>query len=114
MSELRTKTRESNYIYANMGTNIVGDRIDMLLFRRLGLQVSYNTQLGDDGVGEVIIQVSNDAENWVEMVIYPEVPVSGEGTSFIDVETGARYARMVYNRTSGNGTLKASFALKQF
>lgn len=73
---------------------------------------------GTTPIGTVSVQVSNDYSqyadgsvnnpgNWTDLPLSSTPSVSGNtGTGFIDIDASAGYAlRLVYNRTSGVGTL---------
>ena len=80
---------------------------------------------GTAPVGTMSVQVSNtysqnqdgsvrNPGNWTTLVLTSPTPVSGSpGNGFIDIdELGAYAVRLVYNRTSGTGTMQATIAGK--
>lgn len=88
--------------------------------------VSYDISwTGTAPVGTMTVQISNtyvespdgsirNAGNWTTLVLSAPTPVSGNtGNGAIDVDATGFYAiRLVYNRTSGTGTMVAVVAAK--
>lgn len=106
----------------SMATSLTSD---VTIIQKLSM-VSYDIawSAGSSPVGTVTVQVSNtyeqnsdgsvkNAGNWTTLAL-GTLSVSGNsGNGFVDVDATAGYAiRLLYNRTSGSGTLNVTVAGK--
>jgi hypothetical protein len=64
-----------------------------------------------DAVGTFSLDMSLDGTNWVSKATSA---VAAAGTCIIDMESGAKYARLSYVSTSGTGSLSVSYLLKSY
>lgn len=88
---------------------------------KLKVAVGYSVQLAITGsaVGSIKIQASNDSDedgtgitHWSD-IAYSALPVNGEGVIFYNVADAMYlWARVVYTRTSGTGTIDGIAVLK--
>lgn len=105
---MATKDVKINNTYAvaqSLGASFNGDTIDMRNYDKCCLQLVWVGNAGS-AIGTFGIQVSNDATTWTAMSISPApAPASNDSNAIIDIETGARYCRLIYTRTSGTGTV---------
>lgn len=105
MGTKRVKINDKYLVAQSLGASFNGGSIDLLTFDKLCLQLVWVGNAGS-AIGTFGIEVSNDASTWVAMTISPAVaPASNDSAGVIDIETGARYARLIYTRTSGTGTV---------
>lgn len=106
----------------NMAGNIISRPTIVQKLSMIGYDVSWT---GTAPIGTMSVQVSNtysengdgtvrNAGNWTTLTLSAPTPVSGaSGNGFIDVDaTGAYAIRLVYNRTSGTGTMNATITAK--
>ena len=109
-------------INGDMSANIISAVTVIQNVYSLSYDISWT---GTAPVGTMSVQVSNtysqnqdgsvrNPGNWTTLVLTSPTPVSGSpGNGFIDIdELGAYAVRMVYNRTSGTGTMQATIAGK--
>lgn len=109
-------------INGDMSANIISAVTVIQNVYSLSYDISWT---GTAPVGTMSVQVSNtysqnqdgsvrNPGNWTTLVLTSPTPVSGSpGNGFIDIdELGAYAVRLVYNRTSGTGTMQATIAGK--
>ncbi len=74
---------------------------------------SYELSWTGTPTGEFSVEVSHTGDFWAPVTLSTTVEATGgSGNAFIDIESGAKYIRLVYTRTSGTGTLQAYIACK--
>ncbi len=111
-----------------MGTGTTAAIVsEVTIIQKLSM-ISYDvswTSVSGNPVGTMAVQVSNtysqnadgtvrNAGNWTTLTLSVTPTVSGNtGNGMIDVDATGCYAiRLVYNRTSGTGTMNATIAAK--
>jgi len=89
----------------SMGATFQTASTNILHMDRVGYQISFTTS---DAIGTFSVEVSNDDTVWVALTLSAAVTAaSSDDDAFIDVETAAKFVRLVYTRSSGTGTLQA-------
>lgn len=93
----------------SMGADIVSEGVDIA---ELGGYCFHAIWTGTAPSGNIIIQVSNDNSNFVDMVTHDTE--AQDGQLLLNVERAHyRYVRAFYDRTSGTGTLNSYISGKR-
>ena len=99
------KTTGEDTVYlvnGDMSATIECDVVDIKFLDRMSAQLHWT----GTPVGVVSVQISNDKLRWTTMPLtVPVNPAGSEDDAIIDIETSARYLRIVYTFTSGVGVL---------
>lgn len=104
MSVKRVLDYQNLLVDESMGADITSAATNILFLDRVGYQLVWTGTPN----GTFYVQVSNDSVTWADLTLSTPVTASGSGdNAFIDIETGAKYVRLFYDRTSGTGTLDA-------
>ena len=105
MGSKRTLDYDSLLVDQSMSATFQSDSTNILHMDRIGYQISFTTS---DAVGTFSVEVSNDESVWVALTLSAAVTAaSSNDDAFIDVESAAKFVRLVYTRASGTGTLQA-------
>ena len=95
----------SYLVNISLDANITGEAIAIDLIDRIAFQVNWT----GTPTGQFFVQVSNDKTAWVTLPLSEDVVAAGVADdALIDVETAARYIRLIYTRTSGTGLVSVS------
>lgn len=107
---------------ASMAADVTSTVTSIQFLDNIGIQLNFTTS---DAIGTFIVQISADhaqdaqgnvtnAGHWVDLVLDP-VPVAAGATDsiYIDInQTSSPFIRVLYDRTSGTGTLNAYIVAK--
>ena len=87
----------------DMSGSVTSPSSNILHMDRVGYQISW----AGTPVGDFTVEVSNDESTWVELTLSVAVAATGGANdAFIDVETAAKFVRLVYTSSSSTGTLQ--------
>jgi hypothetical protein len=110
MGSKRIVDFDSLLVDQSMGATFQSPSTNILYTDRVGYQISFTTS---DAIGTFSVEVSNDESVWVALTLStPITAASANDDAFIDVETAAKFVRLVYTRSSGTGTLQAHMTAK--
>ena len=93
----------------DMSSNVISPSTNILYMDRVGYAISY------DGTptGTFSVEISNDEINWQALTLSTGISAAGSADNhFIDVETAAKYVRLVYTAGSGSGSLQVHVTAK--
>ena len=109
MSSKRTLDFSGLIVDGDMSSTVTGPSTNILHMDRVGLQLKWT----GTPTGTFSVQISNDNTNWIAMDLSSAVSATGSADdAFIDVESAAKYVRLVYTATSGSGTLNVHITSK--
>lgn len=84
------------------------------------IAVSFQAIWTATATGTFKVQVSNspnsaldELETWADVSGATFSAAGGPGNGMVDVKTGARFARLYYTRTSGNGSCEVNYCKKK-
>lgn len=93
----------------DMSSNITSPSSNILYQDRAGYQLVWT----GTPVGTFSVEVSNDETTWTELTLTTAITGGGAAdNAFIDVETAAKYVRVVWTASSSTGTLQAHITSK--
>ncbi len=109
MSVKRVVDHSKLLVDESMTGNITSPSTNILYTDRVGYQLSW----AGTPTGDFTVEVSNDETVWVELTLSVAVAAAGGADdAFIDVETAAKFVRLVYTVGSSTGTLQAHLTAK--
>lgn len=86
----------------SMGATITSAATGILHMDRAGYQLVWT----GTPTGTFTIEISNDEVSWIDVPLDTAITAAGSADqAFIDLETAAKFTRVVYTRSSGTGTL---------
>lgn len=109
MGVKRTLDYDQLVVDGDMSSDITSASTNIMNTDRVGYQLSYS----GTPTGTFSVQVSNDESVWVDVTFDSTPTAAGQaGTDFLEVETAAKFVRLVYTATSGTGSLDAHITAK--
>ena len=104
MGSKRTLDYSELIVDGAMASNITGPSTNILHTDRVGYQLVWT----GTPEGTFSVEVSNDEVSWATLTLSTSITGGGAAdNAFIDVETAAKFVRVLWTASSSSGTLQA-------